>query len=285
MLALLLLAGDCVAARKYAAEGLVLKIDRAHKNLVVSCDAIPGFMDAMVMPIGVRDAKTLHGLTPGMTIAFTLVVEAKDSYAIAIREVRYQGSQPDPTTARRLDLLNQTLNPDAANAKQLNAGETVPDFTLTDQNRQKIALSKFRGKVIALNFIYTRCALPNYCFRMSNNFGELQKRFRDQLGNNLVLLTVTFDPVHDRPEALAKYAAIWKADPRSWHFLTGETAEVTRVCAMFGITSFPDEGLMDHSLHTAVIDRKGRLVANIEGNRFTARELGDMVNSVLAGSK
>ena len=46
-------------------------------------------------------------------------------------------------------------------------------------------------------------------------------------------------------------------------------------------TSFPDEGLMDHSLHTALIDRQGKLVANIEGNQFTAAQLGDLTETVL----
>jgi protein SCO1/2 len=38
---------------------------------------------------------------------------------------------------------------------------------------------------------------------------------------------------------------------------------------------------MDHSSHTAVIDRQGRLVANIEGNQFTATQLGDLVDVTL----
>jgi protein SCO1/2 len=47
------------------------------------------------------------------------------------------------------------------------------------------------------------------------------------------------------------------------------------------VAFFPDEGLMNHSLHTAVINRQGRLVANIEGNQFTADQLGDLTQSVL----
>jgi protein SCO1/2 len=38
---------------------------------------------------------------------------------------------------------------------------------------------------------------------------------------------------------------------------------------------------MDHSLHTAIIDPAGKLVANLEGNEFTADQLGDLVQSVL----
>ncbi len=271
------------AEQRYSARGLILKLDPAHNTMVVSTDAIPGFMEAMTMPYSVRNAKELEGLKPGTLIDFTLLVEKDSSYAEAIRVHSYQGLEPDPLTARRLKLLNQVANPSAV--KQLTIGDAVPDFTLIDQNRRPVKLSKLTGKVIALNFVYTRCALPNFCYRSSNNFGILRKRFKDRLGHDLILLTVTFDPVHDQPEALAKYAATWKADPRTWHFLTGSSADVRRVCDLFGEDVFQDEGLMNHSLHTALISRNGKLVANLEGNDFSATQLGDLAETVLSGKR
>jgi protein SCO1/2 len=50
---------------------------------------------------------------------------------------------------------------------------------------------------------------------------------------------------------------------------------------MFGVVYNPDEGLMTHSLHTVILDRRGDLVANLEGNEFTAQQLGDLVQTVL----
>ncbi len=110
------------------------------------------------------------------------------------------------------------------------------------------------------------------CFRSDSKRG---------LVRDLVLLTVTFDPVHDTPEVLAKYSEQWKANPAAWHFLTGSEADVQRVCRMFGVQAFPNEGLMDHSLHTVLIDRQGKLAANLEGNRFTASQLGDLTEGIL----
>ena len=268
-------------AKKYAAQGMVLKVDVADKSVTVSCQAIPGFMDAMVMPIAVRDAKELDGLAPGTTIAFTLVVDDDTSFAERIQPQTYQGLEVDPLTARRLRLLNEATGPSPTGQKILRAGEFVPDFVLLDQERHRVRFASFRGKVVVLNFVYTRCALPDFCFRSSNNFGLLQKRFKNQLGRQLVLLTVTFDPAHDDPDVLRKYAVVWKAAAQSWHFLTGSPAEIQRLCAMFGVDVFPDEGLMTHSLHTIVIDRKGTMDSNIEGNRFTADQLGDLVQTVL----
>ena len=157
----------------------------------------------------------------------------------------------------------------------------MPDFRLTDQKGRPVALSDLRGKVVAINFIYTSCPLPNFCLRIANNFGVLQKRFKAQLGRDLVLLTVTFDPVHDTPEVLARYASQWDADPATWHFLTGPANDVQRVCHLFGVDFFADDGLMNHSLRTAIIDRQGKLVANIEGNRFTSDQLADLTKAVL----
>ena len=279
--ALLLVANFAWADQQYFVTGMVLKVDRPHKTFVVSCESIPGYMAAMTMPFDVREPKDLEGIVPGMTVEFTLVVGQKTSYAERIRIRRYQSVEQDPLTARRLKLLNGIAGSASLSEKAVAIGQTVPDFTLTDQKYRQIALSQFRGKVVAVNFIYTSCALPNFCLRIANNFGVLQKRFKGQMGRDLVLLTVTFDPVHDQPDVLAQYARQWKADPETWHFLTGAVPAVRRVCNMFGVDFFPDEGLMDHSLHTAIIDRQGKLAANIEGNQFTAGQLGDLTQTVL----
>jgi protein SCO1/2 len=268
-----------VAAQEYPVAGMVLNVDRAHDTFTASIQAIPGFMPAMGMSFEVRQPKDLDGLVPGASVEFMLVVEGKSSHAERIRIVRYQSVEQDPLAVSRLKLLTQIAG--AAPRKALAIGETVPDFRLMNQTGRPVALSDLRGKIVAINFIYTSCALPNFCLRIANNFGVLQRRFKAQLGRDLVLLTVTFDPVHDTPEVLAQYASQWNADPATWHFLTGQTRDVQRVCHLFGVDFFPDEGLVNHSLHTAIVDRQGRMVANIEGNRFTSDQLGDLTEAVL----
>ncbi len=269
------------AAQQYSATGVVLKVDKAHKNFIVSCQDIPGFMNAMTMPFDVHETKELDGLTAGMTVEFTLVVDRESSYAQHVHILSYESVEQDPLTARRLKFLNQISHPESASSKALSAGQAVPDFTLTDQDNHSVSFSQFTGKVVAINFIYTSCALPNFCFRSSNNFGVLQRRFKEQMGRELVLLTVTFDPLRDQPDVLARYANTWKAIPGTWYFLTGPVPDIQRVSNMFGVDYFPDEGLMNHSLHTAIIDRRGKLVANLEGNKFTADQLADLVQIVL----
>ena len=268
------------AARQYPVRGMVVAVNRPGHTFTASIEAIPGFMQAMTMPFAVRQSGDLDGLAPGATVEFTLVVEPQTSYAEQIRVVRFQNVEQDPFAASRLTLLREIAS-GAAAVRSLAIGDDVPDFRLTDQRKRPIALSDLRGKVVAVNFIYTRCALPNFCLRLANHFGALQKRFKRQLGRDLVLLTVTFDPVHDTPDVLANYARQWHADAAGWHFLTGEETEIQRACRLFGVHAFADEGLMDHLLHTVIIDRYGKLLANIEGNQFTAVQLGDLTERAL----
>ena len=271
-------------AQQYPATGMILGVDRSRNSFVASCQEIPGFMGAMSMPFEVRESKELDGLVPGTIVDFTVVVDGSTSYAEHVKVHPYVSAEQDPWIARQLKLLRSLSDHEKSAPKPLEIGHTVPDFTLTDQAHQRVTFSQFAGKVVALNFIYTSCALPNFCFRIANNFGVLQRRFKEKLGSDLVLLTVTFDPQRDTPEVLARYAQTWKADPKTWHFLTGSVPDVHRITTMFGMDFFPDEGLMNHSLHTAVIDRQGKLVANIEGNQFTADQLSDLVETVLGKS-
>jgi protein SCO1 len=267
------------AAQQYAVKGMVVSVNRSANTFTASIEEIPGYMKAMTMPFEVRQRTELDGLAPGAVIEFTLVVDSNTSYAERIHVVTFQNIEQDPFAASRLALLNEIVSGVAV--KPINPGESVPNFTLTDQKRRPVALTALRGRVVALNFIYTSCALPNFCLRLANNFNVLQKRFARRLGRDFVLLTITFDPVHDTPEVLAQYAAQWNADAAVWHFLTGSASDIQRVCHLFGVHAFPNEGLMDHSLHTVLIDREGTLVANLEGNRFTATQLGDLVQGVL----
>jgi protein SCO1 len=268
------------AAMRYPVMGLILNIDKTHRTFVASSSEIPGYMKAMVMPFQVRDAKALDGLKAGIFVDFTLVVEKDHSWVEHVRVDEYESLDREPMLARRLRIIAQL---DKANplAPTIAMGDRVPDFTLTDQTGQRVSLSQFAGKVVGLTFIYTTCPLPDYCFRLSNNFGRLQKRFADRMGRDLVLLSVSFDPVHDQPAVLAGYASTWKADPNSWHFLTGTLPEVKAVCRGFGLNFWPDEAALTHSLHTVVIDRQGKLAANFEGNQFTAEQLGDFVETTL----
>jgi protein SCO1/2 len=258
----LLMAAGC--AERHEATGLVLKVDPAAATITVSHDAVPGFMDAMVMPFTTTEPEELTDVRPGDRIAFRITVRRQ---VTGIDRVRILSAAPSDS--------GLILSP--ARPVLVAVGEPLPDFTLTDQHGQAVSLHALRGKVVAVSFIYTRCPLPDYCPRVISNLSALRDRFGTRLGSELVLLTVTFDPKYDTPDILRAYAERYQANVAGWHFLTGSAGEIARVTAMFGVESWADEGLITHTLQTAVIDRDGRLAAAAEGKEFTPRQLGDLV--------
>jgi protein SCO1/2 len=267
-------------AQKHSVEGILLEVDVARHSIVVSCDAIPGYMEPMVMPFSARNTEILKTLTPGMSLRFEMIEGEGQALAEDLQVIQNSNHESEPTEAGRLTFLHRALDPTAV-AKIVRVGQTVPDFELIDQAQQKTRLSQFKGKVVALTFTYSRCPNPSYCFRLSNNLSLLERRFSAKAKQQLMLITVVIDPDQDRGKALEKYADTWKADPAAWRFLTGSLADVREVAERFGMNFWSDEGFLTHTFHTVIIDRNGRLAANLEGNQFTAQQLGDLVESVL----
>jgi protein SCO1 len=278
----LALAASAWGAERHPVSGMLLGSDPQHHTITVSCREIPGFMDAMVMTFPLRDGSLPAGIAVGAAVEFTWVSDKTESFAEDLRIQPFESLELDPSEARRLKLVENAGRAPAASPEILKTGDPVPDFHLTDQNNAAISLAQFRDKVVALTFVYTRCPRPEYCLRLANNFAVLERRFRRQMGKRLVLLTLVIDPVHDQAGALKTYAATWKADARDWHFLTGTVAQIEQICRRFDMAFYPDEALYVHSFHTVVIGRDGKLAANLEGNAFSARQLGDLVETILS---
>jgi protein SCO1/2 len=252
---LILLAGLAIglAAKSYRVDGVVVAVDKTARTMLVSHRPIENYMGAMTMPFRVEDADQLEGLHPGMRVRFELLIKKDDSVA---RNVRKSG---DP---------DQPIPPPA---QQLKIGEVVPDVALTDQLGRVVRFSDFKGKVIALDFIYTRCPLPDVCPRLSANFAALQKRFR----SGVVLLSITVDPEYDTPPVLAEYANRWGADHHVWRFLTGD---VSRIAPLLGEVYWADEGTIGHNSTTCILDREGRLAAMLEGSAWRLDQLENLVS-------
>jgi protein SCO1 len=275
----LLASAVAFAQQRYPAFGVVMKI-QPPRTIVISCAEIPHFMDAMEMTFAVANPDELAALHEGAMIDFTLVAGSGAPIAENVRIHHFVNPDAEPLAVKRMEMLSKMVAPDTGR-DLIPVGQPVPDFALTDQHGQPVKLSEFSGKTVAITFLYTRCPFPNYCFRLANNFGRVERRFADRMNKDLVLLSVTFDPQTDSPAVLEKYAATWKENTRGWYFLTGTVPETRRVCHMFGMSVWSDEGMLAHSMHTAVIGPDGKLVANLEGNEFTAEQLGDLIQTVM----
>lgn len=256
--ALVLLAAlaACSCAKRYQVQGIVLRKGPAPDRALIAHRAIPGHMPAMAMEFRARRPEDFAPLQPGSRVAFTLRKGLAES-------VRTTGEAFDPG---EVDLTQAPPKP--------KIGSIVPDFTLASQRVSALTLSSLHGRWVAVNFIYTRCPLPEVCPRLTATFASLQRRFRDA---PLTLLSITLDPRYDTPEILAAYARRTAAGP-NWHFLTGPPETVSAVARSFGLFSWTEEGVIVHNSTTALIDPAGRLSAFIEGSSFRIEEAAALID-------
>jgi protein SCO1/2 len=252
-------------AATHMVEGLVLGVAPAEQTIRVSHKEIPGVMPAMAMPFKVRSSQELLNLAPGMRVRFELVLDPPNSHARKIRAIPADNSIEED--GRKILL--------APPKERVPLGSPVPDFTLTTHEGKTWTLAAARGRVVVIQFLYTRCPMPEVCPRLSATYASLQRRFAAR--PDMLLLSVTLDPVHDTPAILSRYADLWRANAANWLFATGTTEQIRLAAARFGIIFWPEEGVITHTSNIAVIGRTGRLDALVEGLSFTALQLGDLI--------
>jgi len=152
---------------------------------------------------------------------------------------------------------------------------------LRNQSGRTIGLRQYRGKVLALTFIYTRCPLSDYCPRMSRNFAAIDKALDEnpKMYSATHLLSVSFDPTFDTPQVLKSYGEAYTGRYSNetfqhWEFATPFEAELPKMEQFFDLGVTPGEsGTLQHSLSTLVIGKDGKVVAFYPTNDWTVDEL------------
>ena len=265
VLAALIAAAGCHGPRSYTLVGQIQAVDPARSEVTISHGTIPGFMSSMTMPFKVRETALLQGtVAPGDLVTATLVVSDTESYLTSIVRTGH-AALAEP--ARKVSLGNL-----------LQPGGPAPDAQFVDQTGAVRRLSDWRGKTIALTFIYTRCPLPDFCPRMNRNFSAVQAAVLadPELESRARLVSVSLDPDYDTPAVLAAHARRAGANPQVWSFLAADREIVDRFAVPFGVyvvRTAGNSGLITHNLRTAVIGADGRLVTMFSGAEWTPADL------------
>jgi protein SCO1 len=255
----------------YQLRGIVVSSDATKGVVTVDSEAIPGLMGAMIMPYKLAQPGVASELHPGDHIAARL-------------RVLESGSVID-----QIDVTAQA-KPDYKPSKSYNVpsrGQTVPNFKFLNQIGKSIDVDQFRGKVLLVTFIYTRCPLPDYCIRMSRNFATIQKQLAadPQLSNKTHLLSISFDPAYDTPKVLQSYGSTYAGSAAfsHWDFATPSPAELEAVDQFFDVGVSPgSNNTLTHSLSTAVISPDGKIFRWYPSNDWTPSSVLDDVKQAVA---
>ena len=134
----------------------------------------------------------------------------------------------------------------------------LPVVQLQDQDGRIFRLSDYLGTPVLVNFMYTRCL--TVCSLLGARF-ERVFRENDPRHHQFRLLSISFDPKHDRPTALREYARRFSADGRVWRIARViDEKKLPSLLRSFGVVVIPDRsGDFQHNAAINVIDRSRRL--------------------------
>jgi len=257
-------------AKRYPFTGRVISIDANQGTAVIDGDTVKNFMLAMTMTYKIKPASAVRQLGPGDSISAEVVVIEPDA--------NDREAEPD-YWLENVKVTGHAEAPNAPGPKAIGTpgpGAEVPDFAFTNQEGKPISLHQYRGKVLLLTFIYTRCPFQDFCPRMSSNFNQIYK----QLGrdSSTRLLSVSFDPEHDKPKVLRDYAfsvahAHDRALFRRWEFAVPSPADLPKIADFFALRATPEGGLITHNLSTTVIGPDGRIAKWYHGGDWQVSDL------------
>ncbi len=262
--------------KPYPLKGVVVSVDAAAGKVIVRHEEIPGYMDAMTMPFSVAEKGMLGELKPGDEIEAKLVVGEKSSHLEGI------------VVSRRAAAAAQVTIPEQGPYGR--PGDRAPATVLVGQDGKPLSLADFRGKAVALTFIFTRCPLPEFCPRMNAQFAGIEASLAAEpaLYAKTQLLSVSFDPEHDSPEVLKEYRerflrGVKGVAPGHWKFATGTMERIKEFATFFGLTYLKSGDQFVHSLATAVITPDGRVFSIRRGNDWEPPEVIADLRKAAAG--
>jgi protein SCO1 len=173
---------------------------------------------------------------------------------------------------------------DAPHDQRLPAIGPAPDFILTSQDGALVSLRDFRGKVVAVAFIYTSCT--DVCPMLTDIMAHVQDKLGPAFGPRIAFVSITVDPERDTPDVLKQYAQNFGADLNGWAFLTGTPASVSEVGRKYGVFARKTpKGDVDHTLLTSLVDPNGILRVQYLGVRFDPDEFRRDLLNLLGESK
>lgn len=161
-------------------------------------------------------------------------------------------------TIVRGDGMDRTGNEKKENNNLFKVG-VAPQFSLTDQNNQKVNNATYKGKVFIVEFFFSTC--PTICPIMNRNLVEVQTAFK--ANSNFGIASISINPANDTPEVLKKHAEFLKITAPNWHFLTGDRTYIFDL-ANKGFNLYAGlnpkiVGGFEHSGLFAIVDKKGNI--------------------------
>lgn len=186
--------------------------------------------------------------------------------AKAARDVNHQLHQATAAMSRR---------------KYVKQGEYIPNFAMIDQHGEFLQIRQLQGNPFVLNFIFTRCTIPTMCPASSIRMADMQDAARKAGLNGLQFVSITFDPAFDSPGILNQYADGYGMESKNFHLLTMNQTVVDDLLRQFGILTMEEDGTINHTMATLLVDGNGRVAHRKEGATWSTKDFMEAATKLL----
>jgi protein SCO1/2 len=171
----------------------------------------------------------------------------------------------------------------ARRLQALRSPAAVPALALELADGRLASLHAIEARVLLVDFVYTRC--DSYCSVLGTVFTQLQQRLAAEIAAGAVrLVSISFDPRHDTPQALAAYRERHRGDPHAWVLgRPAAAADLPGWLDAFGVVVIPDElGGYAHNAAVHVVGPDRKLVAihdpgDLDGVVARARQIATSI--------
>jgi len=254
--------------KEYALCGEVVAFSKERGTVLVKHDEIPGYMPPMTMEFTFEPADQ-GKLAEGKRFRARLVDDGKGNLHLRAAEPIDEVKEQQVKAAAGLLRQDTAMRGKEAYRE---IGETAPQFALYNQDGDVVAINRFRGQRVVLNFIYTRCPIATMCPASTSRMMDLQRVARELGVKNLQLVSITLDPAYDTPVVLKAYAEARGIDTANFNFLTGPESAVRDLLHQFGVIVEPGDNFLKHTLSTLLIDEQGKIVHRVDGTAWAPKE-------------
>lgn len=152
-------------------------------------------------------------------------------------------------------------------------GDQLPPFALYDQDGEILTTDYFDGSVTVLNFIFTRCSVPEMCPAAMMKLKKLQDLADKTKIKHVRFLSITLDPLYDSPGVLKQYAQAYGLNEKNFRIGTAEKSVIDDLTRQFGLLRKNHESrTIEHTMRTLLINSRRQIIYQVPGKSWSVED-------------
>lgn len=192
----------------------------------------------------------------------------------------------DPQDTKSLMLINRDLTRPRIGQQSkglLRQGDELPRFAMYNQLGDLVTPDELQGRLVVMNFIFTRSEVPSMSPATTDRMAELQDRLAENgFAGDVRILSLSLDPDFDTPGVCHAYLDKREISHDNFWMLTGDKKTLEFIRKQIGVVASPSQKtIINHSMVTLIADREGKVFYRKPGSRWDVDDIYNRLEILL----